>query len=61
MRNDKHRKESSAQDAFEQRQSEATEMLDSIENGAWDLWCDIRDFRVMLQNLEMNRALLDKS
>ena len=45
-------KEVLAQSAFERHQLETTEMLNSIEVYAWVLYCNVREFRVMLQNLE---------
>lgn len=45
-------KEVLAQSAFERHQLEATEMLNGIEDYAWVLYCNVREFRVMLQNLE---------
>lgn len=45
-------KEVLAQSAFERHQLEATEMLNNVEDCAWVLYCNIREFRIMLQNLE---------
>lgn len=45
-------KEVLVQSAFERHQLEATEMLNSIEDYAWVLYCNVREFRIMMQNLE---------
>ena len=49
-----------AEYARERYELEATEMLNSIEDYAWFLYCNIREFRTILQNLEDVRDMLAK-
>ena len=54
MCDDKH-KGNPLKDRFDEKQCEACEVLDVIEENAWSLCGDIRDFRLRLSMLESLR------